>query len=165
MSVVASDTVVQFFYTLKNASGELLESNHGQDPMAYLHGHDNMIPGLEVAMEGRQAGERFEVTLAPEEAYGEREADREMRVPIKHLQGLPAGHKQWRAGMIALVHTDQGARHVTVTKPGKFMITVDTNHPLAGQTLMYEIEIQSVRAASDEEIAHGHAHGVGGHHH
>ncbi|KDE39106.1 MAG: peptidylprolyl isomerase [Nitrincola lacisaponensis] len=165
MTQVQDDSVVGFLYKLQNVEGEVLETNEGGTPMVYLHGHDNMIPGLEQAMTGKQVGDKFEVTLAPSEAYGEREASMEMKVPVKHLQGLPKGVRDWKTGMVALVQTDQGPRHVTVIKPGRFMVLVDTNHPLAGQTLTYQIEIVSLRAAEAEEIAHGHVHGPGGHHH
>ena len=165
MQTIQSDAVVSFYYTLKNEQGEELESNQGHTPMAYLHGHNNMIPGLEAAMEGHAVGDEFTVTLSPEEGYGVREEGQEIKVPVKHLQGLPQGSKTWKPGMIALVETDQGRRHVTVVKMGRFMITVDTNLPLEGQTLSYDIKIDDIRAASDVEIALGHAHGVGGHHH
>ncbi len=165
MSQVQDDSVVSFFYTLKNDQDQVLETNMGADPVVYLHGHQNMIPGLEAAMAGRRAGDEFEVTLTPTEAYGERQASMQMKVPVKHLQGLPKGQRQWKAGMVALVETDQGAKHVTVIKPGRFMVLVDMNHPLAGQTLSYQVQVADIREADAEEIAHGHVHGPGGHHH
>ncbi|MFB9886757.1 FKBP-type peptidyl-prolyl cis-trans isomerase [Balneatrix alpica] len=158
---IEKDRVVLFHYTLSNAQGQQLESSYERQPMAYLHGHDNILSGLEQALAGKQAGDSLSVTLSPEQAYGERVEEAEQRVPVKHLQGA----KKWRPGMVAVVHTEQGARQVTVKKVGKFMVTVDTNHPLAGETLTFAIEVVEVRAASAEEIAHGHAHGVGGHHH
>ena len=165
MKQVQDDCVVSFFYTLKNEQGKVLETNIGGDPVVYLHGHGNMIPGLEKAMSGKEPGAQYEVTLAPKEAYGERQESMQMKVPVKHLQGLPKGVREWKAGMIALVETDQGSRHVTVIKPGRFMVQVDMNHPLAGQTLTYEVEVSEIREAESEEIAHGHVHGPGGHHH
>lgn len=110
-------------------------------------------------------GDTLHLTLTPEQAYGEHKEGQQQRVPIKHLQGLPKGVRNWKPGMVAVVQTDQGMRQVTVVKPGLKMVLVDTNHPLAGKTLTYDIEVVSVRPATDEEIAHGHAHGVGGHHH
>ncbi len=165
MTQIQDDTVVSFFYTLRNAEGDVLESNEDDQPMVYLHGHNNMIPGLEAAMLGKQAGDSFDITLQPEDAYGERDEGQVLKVPVKHLQGLSKGERSWKAGMVALVETDQGPRHVTVLKPGRFMVQVDTNHPLAGQTLSYAIRIDSLRQAEAGEIAHGHAHGPGGHHH
>lgn len=158
---IAKDTVVQFHYTLKNDKGELIESTEGKDPMAYLHGHDNIIPGLEKALEGKAVGDSFTVTVAPEDGYGQRQENALQRISLKHLQGA----RKWKPGMVAVVETDQGYRQVTVVKVGKFNADVDTNHPLAGMTLVFDIQILDIREASEEEKAHGHAHGVGGHHH
>lgn len=158
---ITKDTVVQFHYTLKDENGEQLESSLSGDPVAYLHGHDNMIVGVENALEGKKAGDEFTVTVEPKDGYGELQPDATQRVPTKHLQGA----NKWQPGMIATVHTEQGARQVTVLKTGRFMVTVDLNHPLAGKTLTFEVKVEDVRAASEEEISHGHAHGVGGHHH
>lgn len=158
---ISKDKVVQFYYTLKDEAGQTLESNVGADPVAYLHGHKNMMPGVEKALEGRDAGEEFSVTLPPEETYGLRRDDSEQRVPTKHLMGA----KKWKPGMMAVVQTEQGQRQVTVVKVGKFMVTVDTNHPMAGKTLTFDLIVADVRDATPEEVAHGHAHGIGGHHH
>jgi FKBP-type peptidyl-prolyl cis-trans isomerase SlyD len=153
--------VVTFHYTLRNEQGEELESSRGGDPSAYLHGANNIIPGLEAAMAGHAAGDTLEVTLQPGEAYGLRNAGREQKVPVKHL--LFEG--RLRPGVLARLNTGQGQVPVTVTKVGRHSATVDTNHPLAGQVLQFEVEIVAVREASAEEVEHGHAHGVGGHHH
>lgn len=158
---IAKDTVVQFSYKLSDDKQTMLEESDGKVPMAYLHGHNNLLSGLEKAMDGRSAGESFSVTLAPDEAYGEIKPNAEQRIPVKHLQGA----KKWKKGMIGVVHTEQGRRQVTVVKAGKFMVTVDFNHPFAGKTLTFDVDIVDVREATTEEIAHGHAHGVGGHHH
>lgn len=158
---VSAGQVVSFHYVLRDASGEELESSSGSHPMTYLHGHGGLLPGLESALEGRTQGESFSVTLAPADAFGERQPDSEQRVPISHLQG----HKKWTPGMTAVIHTAAGHQQVTVLKVGHTMATVDTNHPMAGKSLVFDIEITEVRAASAEELAHGHAHGPGGHHH
>ena len=158
---IQKDTVAQFKYRLKDQDGNEMDSTEAGEPLAYLHGHNNLLEGLENAMAGKAAGDTLSVTLKPAEAYGERHPDAVQRVPVKHLQGA----KKWRPGMIAMVDTDQGKRQVTVLKVGKFMVTVDTNHPFAGETVTFEIEILDVRAATEEEMAHGHAHGVGGHQH
>ncbi|MCE9678565.1 peptidylprolyl isomerase [Shewanella sp. AS1] len=158
---IKNDMVVQFNYTLRDEKGEELETNKGLDPIAYLHGHHNMMPGVEKALTGRAIGDSFSVTLPPEETYGIRNPDAEQRVSVKHLQGA----KVWKPGMRAIIHTEQGQRQVTVLKVGKFMATVDINHPLAGRELTFELEVVGARDATQEEIAHGHAHGVGGHHH
>ncbi|QOL24742.1 peptidylprolyl isomerase [Thalassotalea sp. LPB0316] len=158
---ITKDNVVQFHYTLRDEQGEELESSLSGDPIAYLHGHKNMIVGVENALEGKQAGDEFSVTVSPEDGYGERQDDAIQRVPVKHLQGA----KVWKPGMVATVHTEQGQRQVTVVKAGRFMVTVDLNHPLAGKTLTFDVKVVDVREASQEEIEHGHAHGVGGHQH
>lgn len=158
---IKDDSVVQFNYTLRDEQGEVLESNEGLDPIAYLHGHNNMMPGVENALLGKEVGAKFSVTLPASETYGERNEDAEQRVSVKHLQGA----KVWKAGMRALINTDQGQRQVTIIKMGKFMATVDVNHPLAGRELTFDLEVADVRDATSEEIAHGHAHGKGGHQH
>ena len=158
---IAKDTVVQFHYTLKNDQGEQIESTVGAEPMAYLHGHGNIIAGLEKALEGKAAGDTLTVTVEPKDGYGERTEAELQRIPLKHLQGA----RKWKPGMMAVVETDKGYRQVTVVKVGKFNADVDTNHPLAGMTLTFDVEIVDVRDATEEEKAHGHAHGVGGHHH
>jgi len=157
---VEDKKVVQFNYVLKDEQQTVLESTEGE-PVAYLHGYHNMMAGLEKALNGKEVGEKFTVTLPPEEAYGERVEGSVQRIPVKHLQGA----KRWKPGMIAEVETEQGRRQVTVVKVGKFMVTVDSNHPFAGRTLSFDLEVVDVRDATDEEVAHGHAHGVGGHQH
>ncbi|MGI2172130.1 FKBP-type peptidyl-prolyl cis-trans isomerase [Shewanella sp. MF05960] len=158
---IKDDMVVQFNYSLRDEKGEVIESNEGREPIAYLHGHDNMMPGIEDAINGKEIGEKFTITPAAADTYGERQQDAEQRVSVKHLVGA----KVWKPGMAAVVNTEQGQRQVTIIKVGKFMATVDVNHPLAGRELTFDIEIVGARDASDEEIAHGHAHGAGGHHH
>lgn len=162
---INKDLVATFHYRLSKPEGEELESSKGGEPMAYLHGHGNIIKGLEDAMLGKEAGDVFSVTLAPKDAYGERVEDAIQRVPLKHLHGSKKELAQIKAGDVVAINTDQGARQVVVVKAGKFNVDVDTNHPLAGQSLVFDVEIESVREATQEEISHGHAHGVGGHHH
>ncbi|WP_417762818.1 FKBP-type peptidyl-prolyl cis-trans isomerase [Shewanella sp.] len=158
---IAKGKVVQLNYTLRDEQGDVLETNEGSAPIAYLHGYNGMMVGIEKALEGKAEGDSFSVTLPASETYGERQADAEQRVSVKHLQGA----KVWKPGMVAVVNTDQGQRQVTVLKAGKFMVTVDTNHPLAGRELTFDLSVAGVRDASEEEIAHGHVHGAGGHHH
>ena len=158
---IASGTVASFHYTLRGEDGAELENSRDGEPVAYLHGHGNILPALEEQLAGHAPGDTLSVTLAPEQAYGLRHADSIQRVPLKHLHA----RGRLRPGMVAAVETEHGARQVTVVKVGKFNADVDTNHPLAGRTLSFDIEVLEVRAASEEEIAHGHAHGAGGHHH
>jgi FKBP-type peptidyl-prolyl cis-trans isomerase SlyD len=161
---ISENSVVQFHYTLTDASNSTateIESSNGSHPLLYLHGHQQMLPALEQALSGKTAGDKLDITLTPEQAYGERDANAIQSVQVKHLLGA----KKWQPGMTAVIQTEQGQRQVTIVKMGMFKADVDTNHPLAGKTLNFAIEIVSVRAATEEEIAHGHAHGEGGHHH
>ncbi len=158
---IDNDKVVQFTYKMTDDNENVLDEPAGDMPMAYLHGHGGMLKSLEKAMEGHQANDEFVVTLAPEEAYGHRQENSEKKIPMKHLQGA----KKWKKGMVGIVGTEHGNKRVTVVKPGKFMILVDFNHPFAGKTLIFNVKIVDVREATNEEIAHGHAHGAGGHHH
>ncbi len=158
---IEKSQVVLFHYSVRDEQDNVVEDSHGGEPNAYLHGHGGIIKGLEEALEGRDAGDTFSVTVTPDKAYGPRKPDAIQRVPIKHLMGA----KRWKAGMVAQVQTEQGPRHVVVAKVGHKFADVDTNHPMAGRTLTFDIEVIDVRAATSEEIAHGHAHGPGGHHH
>ncbi|WP_426416769.1 FKBP-type peptidyl-prolyl cis-trans isomerase [Aestuariirhabdus sp. LZHN29] len=160
---VEADKVVQFHYRLNDSEGNELENSYDGDPMAYLHGHNNMIPGLEMAMNGRAVGDSFSTVVVAKDGYGERVEDSEQRIPIKHL--LVKKKALLVPGSVVSVNTEQGPRHVTIIKAGRFNVDVDTNHPLAGMDLHYDVEVVDVRDASDEEVAHGHAHGVGGHNH
>jgi FKBP-type peptidyl-prolyl cis-trans isomerase SlyD len=158
---IEADTVVSFHYTLRDDSGKELETSRGTQPSAFLVAHNNILPGLEAAMAGKSAGDVFTVELAAQDAYGLRDPDKTQRVPAKHL----AFKGKLRAGAVVQLNTSEGMRPVTVLKAGRHSADIDTNHPLAGQALAFDIEIVEVRAASAEELAHGHAHGPGGHHH
>lgn len=158
---IGPGTVVSFHYTLRNAQEEELETSRGGEPTSYLHGANNIIPGLEAAMLDKSTNDVFTATVEPEQAYGLRKPELSQRVPVKHL--IFKG--KLRAGDVAQLNTQQGQRPVTVTKVGRHSADVDTNHPLAGQTLTFDIEIIELRAATAEEVSHGHAHGPGGHHH
>lgn len=158
---IEKNQVVLFHYSVRDEQDRVVENSRGGEPSAYLHGYGGIIKGLEEALEGRDAGDVFSVTVTPDKGYGPRQADAVQRVPIKHLVGA----KRWKPGMIAQVQTDQGPRHVVVAKVGHKFADVDTNHPMAGKTLTFDIEIIDVRAADPEEISHGHVHGPGGHHH
>lgn len=158
---IEKDKVVTFHYTLSEHEGDVIENNRDGDPMAYLHGHANLLPALEKTLAGKQASDQLSVTLTPDQAYGHRKPDSVSRVPIKHL--LTKG--KLKPGMLVAVNTKQGRKDATVVKVGKFNVDIDNNHPLAGKTLVFDIEIAEVRDATAEELAHGHSHGVGGHHH
>lgn len=158
---IANNTVASFHYTLRDTEGNVLESSDGSDPTVYLHGHNNMITGLEQAMNGHSAGDRFAVELEAKDAYGPRDEARIQRVPVKHL----VFKGKLRPGMTVQLNTSEGRRPVTVAKAGRHSADIDTNHPLAGKALSFDVEILEVRDASEEELAHGHAHGPGGHQH
>ncbi|MDU0355458.1 FKBP-type peptidyl-prolyl cis-trans isomerase [Paraglaciecola aquimarina] len=157
-------TVVQFHYKIEELDGNVLESNFGEEAVAYLHGYNNMMPGIEKSLESMSKGDEVEVELEAAETYGEIQPDSEQRVAVKYLLSRDKKPK-WKPGMVAAINTEHGQREVTLVKVGKFMATIDTNHPLAGKTLKFNLKVEGVRAATDEEIEHGHAHGVGGHHH
>jgi FKBP-type peptidyl-prolyl cis-trans isomerase SlyD len=158
---IAADRVVTIHYTLKDESGAVLDSSAGGEPLAYIQGHGNLVPGLEKALEGKQGGTHVEVTLSPEEGYGTREAALVQRVPKRSLQGA----SEIRKGMQFQANTDAGMRVFTVTAVTGDMVTLDGNHPLADRTLHFNVEVVSVREATTEELEHGHVHGAGGHHH
>jgi len=163
---IEKNTVASFHYTLfdADADGEVIEKGSSDAPMVYLHGHRNIMTGLETALQGKWEGDHVSVTLPPERAYGLRKKGSIQRIPIKHLLKKS---KRYRIGMNVQVNTENGARDVVIVKVGKFNLDVDTNHPFAGKTLTFEIDIDQVRAATPDELAHGHSHGIDGeaHHH
>ncbi|MFT4768977.1 MAG: FKBP-type peptidyl-prolyl cis-trans isomerase SlyD [Glaciecola sp.] len=158
---IERDTVVTFHYTLLNAENEQLETSRDGEPSVYLHGANNIMPGLEKSMLGKTEGDVFTASLDAADAYGERDPQRQQRIPVKHL----VYKGRLRPGMVVQVSTEQGQRPATVIKVGKFSADLDTNHPLAGQNLVFDIEVLDVREASSEEVAHRHVHGTGGHQH
>lgn len=161
---IEKNTVVQFHYNLSDADSNVaIETSRDGDPVLYLHGHKNIVSGLEEAMLGREKGDVFSVTIPPEKGYGLRQDNRQQRVPIKHL--LLAKKAKVKAGMTVHVQTDRGPVLATVVKAGKFTVDVDLNHPFAGKSLQFDVEIVDLRVAEADEIAHGHAHGIGGHQH
>ena len=157
---IEDNRVVRFHYTVSAAGEGQIESSREQDPVSALIGHGNLIAGLENAMKEREAGDRFEVTLEPEKAYGPHVEAMVQRVPRKHFKGAKLA-----PGLRVTLQTDQGPRPMTVKKVGISVVDVDLNHPMAGKTLSFDVEIVEVREASEEEIAHKHAHGDGGHAH
>lgn len=161
----AANTVVRFHYRVsEGGAGEAaeIESSHaGGEPLAILLGHGGIIPGLEAALIGKSAGEQFEVEIEPEQAYGPLRANFTQRVPKKYFRE-PA---KLKPGMQTAVNTDHGARLVTILKVGMSVVDVDLNHPMAGKTLRFAVDVVDVREATEEERAHGHAHGAGGHQH
>ena len=158
---VAENAVVVIDYTLTDNEGEVIDSSEGAGPLAYLQGMGNIIPGLEAALLGKEAGDDVKASIEPKDAYGERVEDMKQEVP-KELFG---GIDNIELGMQFQSETDDGPVMVTVVAMGEEMITVDGNHPLAGVHLNFDVTIREVREASKEELEHGHVHGEGGHQH
>lgn len=158
---ISKQKVVSFDYTLTDKDGAVIDSSEGHEPLAYIHGSGFLIPGLENEMEGKQAGDAFQVTVQPEDAYGVRndslvkEVDRDMFGEVEKLE----------AGMQFQAETEDGIEVVTVTAVGDDTVTVDGNHPLADVTLNFDVKVVDVREATAEELDHGHVHGPGGHNH
>jgi FKBP-type peptidyl-prolyl cis-trans isomerase SlyD len=158
---IAQDAVVSIHYTLTNDKNETLDSSSGGEPLVYLHGNGNLIPGLEKELNGKEAGAKLSVKIAPADAYGEFDKNLIQKVPRRSFKGIA----DVRTGMQFQMQTNTGPRTVTVTQVQGDMVTVDGNHPLAGQNLNFEVEVTGVREATEEELSHGHVHGPGGHHH
>lgn len=158
---IDKDKVVLLRYRLSNDAGDVLEDALTDDPVALLHGRGNVIPGLERALIDHVAGDRFDVIIEPQDGYGLRKDDQIQRVSKKYF----ANPKKLKKGMQTRLKTDEGERLVTVHKIGGKVIDVDTNHPLAGHNLHFHVEVDDVREAAAEELAHGHAHADGHHHH
>lgn len=158
---ISKDIVVAFHYVLRDASGKEIESSRARGtPQYYLHGHSQIVPGLETALEGRQEGDKLRQMVPADLGYGPRE-DKEVRVPLKRLKAI----KPLRVGSMLTVDMPEGRRVATVRKIGHSVVDLDLNHPLAGQDLDFDVEIVEVRAATEEELAHGHAHPPGMHAH
>lgn len=158
---IEKDRVVRFHYAVtEDGAAEATETSRDREPLAILYGHGNIIPGLEQAMEGKQAGDSFTVAVEPAQAYGERREGLSQRIPKKHF-----GNQPLEPGMQVVLNTNFGQRAVTIQKVGMTVVDVDLNHPMAGKQLSFDVEIVDVREAQPEEIAHGHVHGDGGHQH
>jgi len=157
----APGMVVSMHYTLTDDSGDVLDSSRGGEPFSYLHGHNNIIPGLEKALEGVEMGFKSKVTVAPTEGYGEKNPEAIFEAPREHFP------PDMKLEIGARVYADgpNGPITLTVVKLTDNGAVLDANHPLAGKTLHFEVEITTVRTATTEELAHGHVHGEGGHHH
>ncbi len=159
---ISPNSVVTMHYTLTDDSGTVLDSSANAEPLVYLHGAGNIIPGLENALVGKKAGDALDVRVAPEEGYGLVVEDLIQDVPREMFQGVDT----IEPGMTFQAQDQSGyIQRVTVTAVNDALVTIDSNHPLAGQHLNFNVTIVEVRPASEEEVAHGHVHGAGGHHH
>ncbi|MBU2707473.1 peptidylprolyl isomerase [Zooshikella marina] len=153
--LIEKNTVVSFHYTLTNAEGDVLDRSEQDAPMTYLHGAGNIIPGLESALVGKTTGDQLKVTVAPEEGYGEKHSDLIQTVSRELFEGV----EDIQAGMQFQAQSPDGnVQVIRVVGVDGDEITIDANHPLAGETLHFEVEITQVREAAAEELEHGHAH-------
>ena len=157
---VADNMAVSIHYTLTNDDGEVLDSSIGDEALVYLHGVGNIIPGLEKALHGKVAGDKFNVHIAPEDAYGELVEEMIQVIPRNMFEGID----NIEVGMQFNADVSSGSGVVTVVNIEDDDITIDGNHPLAGLALTFDVEIIDVRAATEEEAKHGHIHGAGCHH-
>ncbi|SFM47746.1 FKBP-type peptidyl-prolyl cis-trans isomerase [Halopseudomonas yangmingensis] len=159
---ISANKAVSIDYTLTNDGGEVIDSSAGGQPLVYLHGAGNIIPGLESALEGKQVGDELNVSIEPEEAYGEFSAELVAVLGRQMFEGVD----ELEVGMqFHASAPDGGMQIVTITALDGDEVTVDGNHPLAGQRLTFEVKVIDIRDASEDELAHGHIHGEGGVHH
>jgi FKBP-type peptidyl-prolyl cis-trans isomerase SlyD len=158
---IAANTVVTISYTLRDDDGEIIDSSDDGAPLVYLHGASNIVPGLEEELEGAAQGDSIKASIPPDKGYGPRIGESQ-EVPRK----LFPPEAELVAGMQVVAHDDEG-RQVPFFIAGiaEETVTVDPNHPLAGETLHFDVKIEALRDATEEEVAHGHPHGEGGHHH
>lgn len=154
---ITANKVAAIHYTLRDNEGNVLDSSEGQEPLYYIHGIGNLIPGMEEGLEGKSKGDKFQIKVAPEKGYGEKSDEMVQKVPRSAF-----GEQEIKPGM---KFSTQHGEVITVTHVGLEEITVDANHPLAGVELNFDVEVMDVRDASADELAHGHVHGPGGHHH
>ncbi len=158
---IADNKVVQMHYQLTDEKGVVIDSSAGREPLSYIHGAGNIIVGLEKQMTGKQAGDKVQAVVTPAEGYGERDENLLQVVPKSGFQG----DEELKVGMQVQVGTQQGSAIASVAKIEGEDVTLDMNHPLAGVTLNFDIEVVDVRDATPEELEHGHVHGPGGHQH
>lgn len=158
---VSNEKVVSIHYTLKNDAGEILDSSEGQAPLSYLQGRKNIIPGLEKSLEGKVTGDKVQAVIQTEDAYGAKRDELIQSVPRSAFQD--AG--EIKVGAQFQLQTEQGPVIAKVVDSKDDSVTLDMNHPLAGETLHFDVEVTEVREATDEELAHGHVHGPDDHHH
>ncbi len=151
---IGDKCVVSFHYTLTNSDGETLDSSDGRDPLKYLHGAKNIVPGLERALEGKSVGDNLKVTVEPDDAYGQVNPQLVNKVPRSAFEAS----QDVKPGMQFQAQGPGGEIHlVTIRDVSGDEVTVDANHPLAGQTLHFDVEIKDVREATAEELEHGQA--------
>jgi FKBP-type peptidyl-prolyl cis-trans isomerase SlyD len=158
---IENKKAVAMHYTLTNAGGEELDSSKGKEPLHYLHGFGNIIPGLEEELVGKEKGDKISVSVPPEKGYGVRNDQNMLQVKKDQFEGVD----DIKAGMEVQTQGEHGLQMFVVTKVFGDTVILDGNHPLAGETLNFDVEVMDVREATEEELEHGHVHGPGGHHH
>ena len=158
---IEKNRVVQIHYTLKNDQGEVLDSSAGNDPLPYIHGMGALIPGLEKELLGKQAGDKFTTVIAPADGYGDYNEDQVFQVSADDFDE----EDQLEVGMQVQLDSENGPAIATVTKIEGDEVTLDLNHPLAGESLHFEVEVIDVRQATTQELNHGHVHTPGAHQH
>jgi FKBP-type peptidyl-prolyl cis-trans isomerase SlyD len=158
--MIQENMIVSMKYTLKDEEGKVLDAST-QEPLEYLHGHNNIIPGLEQALSGLKVGDKKLVEVAPEEGYGVYQKELQFGVPTHQFGGtIP------ETGMMMQITSQSGETIIaTVMGVENDFVVMDANHPLAGKKLFFDIEVASIRPATADEMSHGHPHGPGGHHH
>jgi FKBP-type peptidyl-prolyl cis-trans isomerase SlyD len=158
---IDKNKVVQIHYTLRNDQGEILDSSAGHSPLSYIHGIGALIPGLEKELDGKEAGVKFETVISPADGYGEYDPAGVIDVPASGFEG----DEELTPGMQVQLETGEGPAIAVITKVDDDVVTLDLNHPLAGVSLHFDVEVVEVREATHQELDHGHVHGTGGHHH
>jgi FKBP-type peptidyl-prolyl cis-trans isomerase SlyD len=151
---IEKNKVVEIDYTLKDESGDVLDSSEGRQPLSYIQGTGNLIPGVENALEGKSSGERVEITVPPETGYGVRDDSLVLTIEREKFGEV----EDLKPGLRFRMETPDGPMIFTVVKLDETEVLVDGNHPLAGMTLNFDITVQSVREATTEELEHGHVH-------
>ena len=158
---IVKDQVVTFHYTLRDKEGNVLDQSVGGAPLAYLHGHHNIIPGLETHLTAKNVGDKLQVHVTPENGYGAYDPEKCFLIERAQLPKVDL-----EPGMVLELHADDGETLMAaIIAVDDKAVEVDANHPMAGKDLFFEVEILAIRAASQEEVAHGHVHGPDGHHH
>ncbi|ART81138.1 FKBP-type peptidyl-prolyl cis-trans isomerase [Oceanisphaera avium] len=155
---ISDNTVVTLDFTVTNIDGEVLDTTEDKQPLEYIHGTGYLVSGLEEELEGKEVGDSFNVTLRPDQAYGERDTSLIQSVPGELFDGMEVAE-----GDTFVAETDDGHRPVTIIEVAEESVTVDGNHPLAGMTLTFNGVVRATRAATAEELEHGHVHGAHDH--
>jgi len=159
--LIANDKVVSIHYTLTNKDGNVIDTSDGREPLTYIQGKQNIIPGLENALAGKDVGDKVNVTVPPAEAYGEKSLEMIQEIPRSAFGDI----QDLQPGMQFQMQSPNGPVMITITNVADDKVVVDGNHPLAGESLTFDVEIMEIREATEEELSHGHVHGPEGHEH